>query len=424
MRSLLVEAGHCPVESPNDADLVVVNTCGFIEDAKQESVDTILELGAAKRPGQRLIATGCLVERYADHLAREVGEIDGLLGARNWRSLPVLAERLLRAEPGSSLQLANLAPSGLIDLEMPPRLASGPSAYVKIADGCNQKCAFCAIPAMKGLLRSKSPELILREVGELVDQGVKEIVLVAQDSTNYGRDLGLGGEGLARLLEAITDRYPELPWLRVMYAYPAHVTDRLLRLIADRPQICSYLDMPLQHTHPATLRRMRRPHRPVADMVTWLRDRVPNLTLRTTFIVGFPGETDEEFAHLVESVDRLEFDRVGVFSYSDEEGTASWDLPARVPKRLRERRRRKLMQVARNRSLERNRAYVGTLVEVLVEGEGRLGRKKVLVGRTRRDAPEVDGLVFLHGRATIGQIVPARVVQALEYDLVAVAEAS
>jgi ribosomal protein S12 methylthiotransferase len=422
MRALLVGAGHHPVDAADDADLLIVNTCGFIESAKQESVDTLLELAETKQPGQKLIATGCLVERYGQELAGEINELDALLGARNWASVPSLVERLSSVEPGNSLGLVELAPPGLIDLEMPRRISRGPSAYVKISDGCNQRCAFCAIPSMKGRLRSKSPELILREVGELVEQGVKEVVLVSQDSTNYGRDLGLQDRGLADLLVAITDRYPGLPWIRLMYAYPAHVTDRLLRVIAEREQICSYIDMPLQHTHPAVLRRMRRPHRHVDEVVGWLRERVPDLTLRTTFIVGFPGESNEEFDHLLESVDRLRFDRVGVFTYSDEEGTAAYQREGQVAKRIKEARRRMLMKLARRRSLERNRALVGTPIDVLVEGSGQLGQRSVLVGRSRRDAPEVDGLVFLHGRADVGDLVRARVVQALEYDLVAVVE--
>jgi ribosomal protein S12 methylthiotransferase len=424
MRALLVQAGHQQVTQPERADLLVVNTCGFIESAKQESIDMLLELGEQKRAGQKLIATGCLVERYADDLAAELPELDGLLGARNWASLPNLVERLSRLQPRSSLALVDLAPGGLLDLEMPARVATGPSAYVKISDGCNQKCSFCAIPSMKGLLQSKSPELVLREIGDLVRQGVKEIVLVSQDSTNYGRDLGLKENGLADLLVAITDSYPELPWIRIMYAYPAHLTDRLLRTMAERPQVCAYLDMPLQHTHPATLRRMRRPHRPVEEVVSWLRESVPELTLRTTFIVGFPGETEAEFQHLLDSVSGLEFDRVGVFTYSDEEGTPSFNLPDRVPPPIKERRRRRVMEVARRRSLVRNRAYVGRTLEVLVEGAGRLGQREVLVGRSRRDAPEVDGLVFLHGEAEVGRIVTARVVQALDYDLVGVIESA
>jgi ribosomal protein S12 methylthiotransferase len=422
MRGLLSQAGHEQVERPEDAELLVVNTCGFIESAKQESIDTLLELGAAKRSDQKLIATGCLVERYADDLSRELTELDGLLGARNWASLPSLVSRLDEAEPGSSLKLVDLAPPGRLDLEMPGRFASGPSAYVKISDGCNQKCAFCAIPGMKGLLQSKSPELILREIGELVSQGVKEVVLVSQDSTNYGRDLGLKDQGLADLLVAITDRYPDLPWVRVMYAYPSHVTTRLLDVIAERSQICSYLDMPLQHTHPETLRRMRRPHRPVDEVVGLLRDRIPDLTLRTTFIVGFPGETEEEFQHLLDSVDKLDFDRVGVFTYSDEENTPGFDLPDKVSKRTQERRRRMLMEAARRRSLEKNKSFLGQTLEVLVEGAGKLGQREVRVGRSRRDAPEVDGLVFLHGGAEVGDLVTARIAQALDYDLVGVVE--
>lgn len=419
---LLVGQGFEQVEEAGDADLVVVNTCGFIDAARQESVETLVELGGLKRPGQKLLATGCLTERYSDELAREIPEIDAIVGARNWQTVPKFARELtvLPAEPrqpGSSLDLMSIAPKGTIDLQMPRRVAHGPSAYVKISDGCNQKCAFCAIPSMKGLLASKPLDLILREVGELLEQGVREVVLVAQDSTNYGRDFG-ERDGLATLLRAITDRYPDLPWVRVMYAYPSHVTQAFLEVMAERPQVCRYFDMPLQHTHPETLRRMRRPHRPVDELIGWIRSVVPDITIRTTFITGFPGETEAEHKFLVKSIETLGFGRVGVFLYSDEEGTAAFDQPNRVAKSVKMRRRHELMAAAQEASRRANSALVGTVQDVLIEGEGDLDGRAVRVGRSRRDAPEVDGVVFVDGPGSVGEIVQVRVTQALDYDLI------
>lgn len=419
---LLAAQGYEQVAETAEADLLVVNTCGFIDTARQESIDTLLELGQTKRPGQKLLATGCLTERYADEVAKEIPEIDAIVGARNWQTVPRFATELTvlppePRQPGSSLDLMSIAPKGTIDLEMPPRIASGPSAYLKISDGCNQKCAFCAIPSMKGLLASKPIDLVLKETGELVAQGVREVVLVAQDSTNYGRDWG-EREGLANLLRAMTDTYPDLPWIRVMYAYPSHVTQSFLEVMAERPQICKYFDMPLQHTHPDTLRRMRRPHRPVDELVGWIRSVVPDVTVRTTFITGFPGETEAEHKHVVRSIETLGFGRVGVFLYSDEEGTAAFDQPNRIARSVKMRRRHELMTAARQASHRANEALVGTIQEVLIEGEGELNGKSVRVGRSRRDAPEVDGVVFVVGPGAVGKIVSVRVTGALDYDLV------
>jgi ribosomal protein S12 methylthiotransferase len=269
---------------------------------------------------------------------------------------------------------------------------------------------------MKGNHRSKPRELILAEIGQLIQQGVREVVLVGQDTTRYGHDLGQR-DGLASLLEAITDTYPELPWLRVMYAYPRHITEAFLRTMRERPQVLPYIDMPLQHTHPWTLARMRRPHRDTDDLVAWMRDRVPGLVLRTTFIVGFPGETEAEFEHLLASVRRLRFDRVGVFTYSHEEGTASFDMPAQVPESDKRRRQRRLMAEARAVTVGLNRTLVGAELEVLVEGRPEPG-SAWYAGRSYRDAPEVDGLVFVRERVAPGQIVPVEVTGALAYDLV------
>ena len=423
IQQLLVAEGYEAVAAPEDADLVVVNTCGFIDAAKQESVDTLLELGQARRPGQKLLATGCLTERYGAELATELPELDAIVGARNWTAVPRFANELTvlppePRQPGSSLDLMTIAPKGELDLAMPPRVATGPSAYVKISDGCNQKCAFCAIPSMKGLLKSKPRELILNEIGELVAQGVKEVVLISQDTTNYGRDWG-ERDGLAELLVAITDAYPDLPWVRIMYAYPSHVTEGFLRVMAERPQICRYFDMPLQHTHPETLRRMRRPHRPVEELLGWIRSIVPDVTIRTTFITGFPGETEAEHRHVRRSIETLGFGRVGVFLYSDEEGTPAFDFEKRVTRSVKQRRRHELMEAAKTASLRANRAQVGTVQEVLIEGEGELDGRAVRVGRSRQDAPEVDGLVFVDGAAAVGEVVTVRILSALEYDLVA-----
>jgi ribosomal protein S12 methylthiotransferase len=419
---LLAAQGFEHVEDAATADLVVVNTCGFIDAARQESIDTLLELGQAKRDGQKLLATGCLTERYADEIAREIPEIDAVVGARNWQTVPRFARELtvLPAEPrqpGSSLDLMSIAPKGTIDLEMPPRAAHGPIAYVKISDGCNQKCSFCAIPSMKGLLVSKPSGLVLKEIGELKAQGVREVVLVAQDSTNYGRDWG-ERDGLANLLPAITDTHPDVPWVRIMYAYPSHVTQAFLEVMAERPQICNYFDMPLQHTHPETLRRMRRPHRPVEELLGWIRSVVPDVTVRTTFITGFPGETEAEHKHVVRSIESLGFGRVGVFLYSDEEGTASFDHANRVATSVKQRRRHELMAVAQAASRRANDILVGSVQQVLIEGEGELDGRAVRVGRSRRDAPEVDGVVFVDGPDAVGEIVDVRVTAALDYDLV------
>ena len=419
MEQLLLASGHRRAASTESADLVIVNTCGFIEAAKQESIDTLLELGESKRAGQKLVATGCLVERYADDLAAELPTIDAFVGARNWSSLPTVITKLDEERaPGDSLALMELAPPGELDLEILARRASGPSAYVKISDGCDQRCAFCAIPFMKGNHRSKPRELILREVRQLVDQGVKEVVLIGQDTTRYGHDLGVR-DGLADLLESIAEANPDLPWIRVMYAYPRHVTERFLQVLHERPQVLPYADMPLQHTHPWTLARMRRPHRDVDDLVSWMRDRVPELVIRTTFIVGFPGETDEEFHHLLESVRRLRFSRVGVFTYSDEEGTASYDMPDRLSAKVKEARRRKVMAAAKEITAEENRRLLGRELDVLVEGQPEDG-SGWYAGRSYRDAPEVDGMVLVQAdRLPVGEIARVRVERALAYDLLA-----
>jgi ribosomal protein S12 methylthiotransferase len=290
----------------------------------------------------------------------------------------------------------------------------GASAYLKIADGCRRPCAFCAIPLIKGTAVSRPPEAILAEARGLAEQGVREIILIAQDTTDYGHDLGLK-DGLAQLLEGLVSAVPQVDWLRVLYAYPGYVTDRMVEVMAARPQVLHYLDMPLQHAHPSMLRRMRRPANVdwVQRTLEKMRAAMPDLALRTTFIVGYPGETEQEFQTLLDFVAEARFDRVGVFTFSFEPGTASEPLGDPVPEEVKVERRRRLMELQQRISLEKNQALVGRTLPVLIEGSN----DGLSLGRSYRDAPEIDGLVIIEGEIPAGEIVPARVTGALAYDV-------
>ena len=294
-----------------------------------------------------------------------------------------------------------------------PRRARGASAYLKIADGCSAPCSFCTIPSIKGPWRSKPVEQIVHEARELVDQGVQEIVLIAQDTTAYGYDRG-ERDALASLIERLLEEVPELPWLRVMYAFPGRVTPRLVETMARYPQICHYLDLPLQHAHPAVLARMRRPSIDVARNTVWrLREAMPDVAIRTAFIVGFPGETEEEFQTLLDFVEEMRFDRVGVFTYCREAGTPAAAMPDQIPEEVKEERRAQVMELQQRISLEKNQALVGRELDVLIEGAG----DGISVGRTYRDAPEVDGLVIVHGEWPVNAMLRVRITGAMEYDL-------
>ncbi len=434
----LVAGGHRRLDEPTEADVVIVNTCGFIGASKQESIDTILGFAASKRQGQVLVATVCLIERHAPEIASSIPELDALVGVHRWPEMSRVLESIRERPRTGGSRVARSPVERLdgdprlppiymgdgaaahADLVMPRRVGQGPSAYLKISDGCDAGCAFCAIPGMKGGMRSKAADQVLREARELAAAGVREIVLVAQDTTAYARDRG-ERNGLARLLERLADDVPDLPWIRIMYAYPQFVTDELLDTMGRLPRVCRYLDVPLQHAHPDVLRRMKRPHGAIEDLVARMRERVPGIALRTTFIVGFPGETEDEFAYLQRTVETLRFDRVGVFAYSREEGTTAYDFPDQVPETRKDRRRRELMLLARRLSREINAGFVGRELDVLVEGrvKSRDGRQQI-VARSYRDAPEVDGLVMVQGEAQTGQMLRVRVTGASDYDLTAV----
>jgi ribosomal protein S12 methylthiotransferase len=416
MAQLLTEAGHSFVSTANEADFLVVNTCGFIDKAREESLATLLELAGAKRPDQKLVAAGCFSQLYRERLLDLVPGLDGLLGTRRWMEIDRLADAL-QAQPAAAGSIVLDDPTPEAVARVKDHILRGQptaTAYLRIADGCDAACAFCTIPHIKGPLVSRPAAEVVSEARYLVQQGAKELVVIAQDTTAYGQDRG-EQDALPGLLESILAEAPDLAWLRLMYAYPQHISPRLVELMAGHPKICHYLDLPLQHAHPATLRRMRRPHSidHTQQLLARLRDAMPDIALRTTFIVGFPGETDEEFAHLLAFVRDNAFDHVGVFTYSPEDGTPAATLPNAVSEQIKLERYDRLMSLQQKLSLKRNMTQVGRTLDVLVEGTG----EGLSLGRSYRDAPEIDGLIMFSGEAPFGEFVPVRVTEAGEYDL-------
>jgi len=395
MLGTLKRRGHQIATDIATADVIVVNTCAFIDRAKKESIDTVLEMAKLKTQApdgisRRLIVTGCLAERHDADLRREIPEIDATLGTGQ---IP----EIVAAVEGRSTVVDRTVrrPEWIYDSES-PRLQSTAShtAFVKISEGCDYTCSFCIIPTLRGLHRSRRPEDVEKEVRRLAASGVREIVLVAQDSTRYGLDFGERG-ALAPLLRRL-GQVQGVRWIRVMYAYPATVTDEILDAIATEDKVVKYVDMPLQHASEAVLKRMKRPTGKgnLLGMVERVRDKVPGVAFRTTFIVGFPGETDEDFRQLTTFVEQAEFDHLGVFTYSDEEGTTAFDLDGRVSAKVKKARQSELMRIQKRISLRRNKARVGERVEVLVEGP-HPDTDLFLAGRLSTQAPEIDGSVFI-----------------------------
>jgi len=426
MARLLVGSGYRSMDEPDRASVLIVNTCGFIGPAKEESLQVLAELAANKRQGQVLIAAGCLTQRYGAQIARQVPGIDGILGTRRWMDIVDVVQSLRGGKhPKPVYHLPETPTIGGDERGIARVAIQGASAYIKIADGCRRPCAFCAIPLIKGTAVSRPVETILEESRSLQEMGVRELILIAQDTTDYGHDLGMK-DGLAHLLESLvatlqTSRSGNgfsaqgVAWIRVLYAYPGYVTDRLIDAMAANPQIVPYLDIPLQHAHPAVLRRMRRPanmewvHRTLQKM----RGAMPDLAIRTTFIVGYPGETDAEFQALLDFVKEVRFDRVGAFQFSFEPGTASEPLGDPVLAEIKQERWERLMAMQQAISLEKNQSFVGKTLDVLIEGQG----DGLSLGRTYRDAPEIDGLVIVEGDLPVGEILPVRISGAMAYDL-------
>ncbi len=418
MAQLLLRDGYRSMDDPNKASVLIVNTCGFIGSAKAESYKVLGELAATKRKGQVLIAAGCLTQRYGVEVAQKVPGIDGILGTRRWMDIVQVVREVRKGpRPEPVYHLPETATVGADENDTMRVSVAGASAYVKVADGCRRPCAFCAIPLIKGTAVSRPVESIINEARILRDNGVRELILIAQDTTDYGHDLGMK-EGLATLLEQLTDSVPDMDWIRIMYAYPGYVTDRLIEVMATRKQILPYLDMPLQHAHPKTLYRMKRPsnidwvHKTLAKM----RAAMPDLAIRTTFIVGYPGETEEEFQALYDFVKEIRFDRAGAFEFSFEPGTTSAPLGDPVPASVKLERFERLMELQQPISLQVNQSYVGKTLDVLIEGFN----DGISVGRSYRDTPEVDGYVIIEGQAQVGDIVPVRITGAMTYDLTGV----
>ncbi len=420
---LLHEEGYRGTDVPRDADVLIVNTCGFLAAAEAESLAALQRLARAKRRGQLLIAAGCMVQRAGDRIVREVPGVDGLLGTRRWMEIaPFIRDLRGGAEgrPAARYALLGDPERPHTSVTLRPPAVSG-SAYLKISDGCDAPCAFCTIPRIKGPLRSRPQEAIVAEARALVAAGALEIILIGQDTSDYGRDLG-HRDGLPGLVQAILAGVPDLRWLRVMYAYPGHISQRLLDVMASDARVCHYLDIPLQHGHPAVLRRMRRPSNVGRLLETFAQTRaaMPDIALRSTFIVGYPGETEEEFQALLEFLEAIQFDRVGVFTFSPEPGTPACDLPGQVPEEIKAERYARLMAAQQRISLARNQAQVGRTLEVLVESHGRLSGtgQPVSLGRSYRDAPEVDGLVVIPQMLPPGRMARVRITGAMEYDLI------
>jgi ribosomal protein S12 methylthiotransferase len=415
MSGLIHQRGFTLVEKPEDATVIIVNTCGFIDAAKEESINTILTLAELKDTARlkALIVSGCLTQRYKRELMDEMPEIDGIVGTGDFHRINEIIDEALRGR--KPVYVGNPVFNYEENL---PRLLSTPrhAAYVKIAEGCDNACTFCSIPIMRGKFRSRSMESIITEVKLLADQGVKEISLIAQDSTNYGTDLYEGFK-LPELLNKVSE-VPGITWVRLHYAYPGFFTDELIETIAGNPKICNYIDMPLQHSEDSILKRMRRPgrQRDVRELVGKIRSRIPEVALRTSMIVGFPGETDEDFERLCDFVREMKFDRLGVFTYSQEEDTPAYRLPNQLSDEVKQFRQNTLMEIQREVSKDNAAKYVGRTIDVLVERYD--GRSDIFIGRSQYDAPEVDGEVYISNcPVQIGEMSKVRITHAYEYDL-------
>jgi ribosomal protein S12 methylthiotransferase len=414
MLGLLEQAGHTIVQDETEADIVMVNTCAFIDKAQQESVGVLANLAEG---GKRLLITGCLAQKFQGELLDLFPEADAVVGIDN---VPQIAKIMERVGQGERVLAVQQDPHYILEEDNVRRhVTVGSYVYVKIAEGCDYACSFCIIPSMRGTFRSRTLQNIVDNVTQLVDKGATEIVLVGQDTTSYGKDIG---ESLPKLLRAL-NAIEGLQWIRFMYAYPNLVTDELLDTIAQCDKVVKYLDCPLQHSHPEVLRRMRRPVMDIAALAQRMRDRIPGVRLRTSFIVGFPGETQEHFEHLRDTIQAVKWDRMGVFEYSDVDTAHSQGLDEKVAKKVITQRRSELMAIQQGISYEHNMALVGQTLPVLIETINQFG---VATARTQWDAPEVDNSVMVKAQANQalvpGDIVMATITGATPYDLKAKAQ--
>ena len=433
MLGLLNEAGYRVAQEESEADAIVVNTCCFIHDAKEESVETILEMAEWKKKGRlkALIVTGCMAQRYQDEIQQEIPEVDAVIGTTGYTEIvPILDEILAEAEASQKeaaveepkeKSFVNCCPS--IDL-LPASLADkrvvtsgGYTAYLKIAEGCNKRCTYCIIPYIRGHYRSFPMEDLLEEARKLAEGGVKELILIAQETTVYGMDC-YGRKALPELLTKLCE-IEGIEWIRILYCYPEEITDELIAVMKKEKKICHYLDIPIQHSEDTILKRMgRRTNRAeLVSLVEKLRKEIPDIVLRTTLITGFPGETEEEFKNMVDFVDSMEFDRLGVFPYSAEEGTKAAEMDGQITEEVKESRRDEIMALQQEISADKAASRIDNEMSVLIEGY--LYEDDIYIGRTYMDAPKVDGNVFVRAEEELisGDIVPVRITGANEYDL-------
>lgn len=418
MLGFLDREGYVITTDEKDADIIIVNTCSFIKEAKQESIDAILDLADRKHDGKckLLIVTGCLPQRYQEELCRELPEVDIFIGTGDYpRIADIIAEK--GRVPG---QLRYIGDPNFVFDEDSPRLKSTPvySAYLKIAEGCSNRCSYCVIPSLRGAFRSRPLDAVLDEARRLVAGGARELNIIAQDVTRFGTDLepAVTLEELVRRLAGIE----ELKWIRLLYAYPDGITDGLIRVMKEEKKVCKYLDLPLQHISDPILARMNRRSTSgeIRALISRLREEIPDIALRTSLIVGFPGETEEDFKQLLHFVEEVRFDRLGVFCYSKEEGTPAAAMPDQISERVKRERYKKIMTAQARLSFKRNRSLVGKIEEVIVEGYSE-ETELLLKGRSSRQAPDIDGQVYITaGNANVGDIVNLRITDSSDYDLI------
>ncbi|MBS1798127.1 MAG: 30S ribosomal protein S12 methylthiotransferase RimO [Acidobacteria bacterium] len=425
MMGQLKNAGYEITNDAAEAETVVVNTCGFIESAKRESIDAILEATALKADGaaKRVVVAGCLVERYRDDLMKELPEVDAFIGTNELGRILEAADERVDFRKLPLLEIGHKTATYLYDYDTPRyRATDSYTAFVKIAEGCDRPCAFCSIPEMRGSFRSRRFGSIIKEAADLAKQGVKELVLIAQDSSRFGEDLG-EVDALAKLIRALGE-VDGIEWIRVMYAYPTHISDEFLAALAETPKAVKYLDMPLQHASRKVLKLMKRggTRESLEKLIRRVRERVPGITIRTTFITGFPGETEEDFAELMTFVKNCEFDNVGVFTYSDEEGTPAFELGDKVDARTAKRRRTALMKEQAKISKRKNRQKIGKVYKVLFEGYSQES-DLLFQGRTEGQAQEIDGYILINDMPDgldprPGEFYDVRITEAFDYDLI------
>ena len=417
MLGLLDKKGYQIVDSEEDADIIVVNTCCFIHDAKEESIQTILEMAEYKKEGKlkALIVTGCLAQRYQQEIIDEIPEVDAVLGTTSYDHIVEAVEEALAGNGHVVLEDVDALP----DVKEKRLVTTGGHyAYMKIAEGCDKHCTYCIIPKLRGNYRSVPMEKLLAEAKDLADQGVKELILVAQETTVYGKDL-YGEKSLHKLLRELC-KISGIQWIRILYCYPEEIYDELIQTIKEENKVCHYLDLPIQHASDAVLKRMGRKtsKAQLVEIIEKLRKEIPDISLRTTLITGFPGETQEQHEELKDFVDEMEFDRLGVFTYSPEEDTPAATMTEQIPEEVKEDRQAELMELQQEIAFDLAEDMVGR--EVLVMIEGKVADENAYVGRTYKDAPNVDGLIFINTDEELmsGDFARVRVTGALEYDLI------